>query len=145
MAYAGTLSSSASRSLPGLSLRDLLHLQYIEASLRIERFDLHASAIDHMTNARDGDRRFTDVGRDDHFANIYIGGHGHMRRWSRDRLTFWYLSKDEHLLDVGHVGVERQDDNWVIRNHHRDHWRSCSSIIDEVSDGWPKRRMQSER
>ena len=111
IACAGALSSSASCPLPGLSLRDLLDLQYFESSLRIERFDLHASAIDHMTNARDGDRRFTDVGRDDHFANIYIGEGDHLRRCSRYRLTFRYLSKDEHLFDGGHIGVERQDDN----------------------------------
>ncbi len=68
MANARRGAACAAGTLVGGSAADSLDHQRINAAIRVVARDTGESAVDHDTDAVDGDRRFGDVGGDHHFA-----------------------------------------------------------------------------
>ena len=70
-------ATGAARALVGGCLRDRHHIQPREAAVRIEARLACEPAVDHHAHARQGDRRFRDIGRQHHAATAIGGGLQH--------------------------------------------------------------------
>ena len=123
---AGTESRSAAGALAGAIERDAFGRQGIDGAIGVVARDFLEPGIDHRRHARDGQRRFRDVGGDDHPTAIRRLQHrillvrlqGSVQRHERDAVSDGHRRRArDGILDLPHARKEAQHVAWCPRQH----------------------------
>ena len=123
---AGTESRGAAGALVGAIERDALGRQGIDGATGVVARDFLEPGIDHRRHSRDGQRRFRDVGGDDHPPAIrrlqhrilLVSLQGSVQWHERDAVADGHRRRArDGIFDLPHARKEAQHVAWCPRQH----------------------------